>query len=67
MKKTVLLLVASMSLSLFAQKKDKVLITIDGKATKVSEFKRVYEKNLDAIDSKEAKDLNNNLDLFINY
>lgn len=50
-----------------AQKKDKVLITIDDEQIMVSEFKRVYEKNLDAIDNEEAKDLEKNLDLFINY
>lgn len=67
MKKIVLLLFVSLSVSLFSQKKDKVLLTIDGEETKVSEFKRVYEKNLDAIDNKDAKDINKNLDLFINY
>ena len=50
-----------------AQKKDKVLITIDDEQIIVSEFKRVYEKNLDVIDNEEAKDLEKNLDLFINY
>ena len=42
-------------------------MTIDGEEIMISEFKRVYEKNLDAIDNEEAKDLNKNLDLFINY
>lgn len=67
MKKLVLLLVLSVSSIVFAQKKDKVLLTIDGEKTKVSDFKRVYEKNLDAIDNEEAKDVKKNLELYINY
>ncbi|MEO9571785.1 MAG: peptidylprolyl isomerase [Polaribacter sp.] len=67
MKKIVLLFVLSLSISTFAQKKDKTLITIDGKKTTISEFKRIYEKNLDAIDNDEAKSVTKNLELFINY
>jgi peptidyl-prolyl cis-trans isomerase SurA len=52
---------------MLGQKKDKVLVTIDGQEIKVADFKRVYEKNLDAIEDKEAKNVNNNLELFINY
>jgi len=67
MKKIVFLFVLSVSLSVFSQKKDKVLVTIDNEKTKVSEFKRIYEKNLDAIDDDEAKDVAKNLELYINY
>ena len=67
MKKVILLVVLSISMSIFSQKKDKVLVTIDGEKTTVSEFKRVYEKNLDAIDNDEAKSVSKNLDLYINY
>ncbi|AUC23855.1 peptidylprolyl isomerase [Polaribacter sejongensis] len=67
MKKIVLLFVLGASMSVFSQKKEKTLITIDGEKTTVSEFKRVYEKNLDAIDNEEAKSITNNLDLYINY
>ncbi|WP_298883313.1 peptidylprolyl isomerase [uncultured Polaribacter sp.] len=67
MRKIVLLFVLSLSTSIFAQKKDKTLITIDGEKITVSEFKRVYEKNLDAIDNDEAKSVTKNLELFINY
>lgn len=67
MKKIVLLFVLSISISVFSQKKDKVLVTIDGEKTTVSEFKRIYEKNLDAIDDAEAKDVTKNLELYINY
>lgn len=51
----------------FAQKKNKVLVTIDGDDITVAEFKRVYEKNLDAIDNDEAKNVEKNLTLYINY
>ncbi len=67
MRKSVLLVVLSLSMSVFAQKKEKTLLTIDGEKVTVSEFKRVYEKNLDAIDNEEAKDVTKNLDLYINY
>jgi len=67
MKKIGLLFVLSVSLSIFSQDKVKTLITIDGEKITVSDFKRVYEKNLDAIDNEEAKSVSNNLDLYINY
>lgn len=49
----------------FAQK-DKVLLTINDDPVYVSEFKRVYEKNLDQISDSE-KGIDKNLALFINY
>ncbi|MFY7669852.1 peptidylprolyl isomerase [Tenacibaculum sp. MEBiC06402] len=49
----------------FAQK-DKVLLTINDNPVYVSEFKRVYEKNLDQI-SESEKDIDKNLELFVNY
>ena len=67
MRKLVFLALLGCSSIVFAQKKSKVLVTIDGKKTTISEFKRIYEKNLDAIDNEEAKDVEKNLDLFINY
>jgi len=69
MKSKVLLFVLSVSLSfsVFSQKKEKVLVTIDGEKTTVSDFKKVYEKNLDAIDNAEAKSVTKNLELYINY
>ena len=67
MKKIILLFVLSVSLSVFSQGKDKTLLIIDGEKTMVSEFKRVYEKNLDAIDNEEAKSVTKNLELYINY
>ena len=67
MRKLVFLAVLGCSSIVFAQKKSKVLVTIDGEKTTVADFKRIYEKNLDAIDNEEAKDVQKNLDLFINY
>jgi peptidyl-prolyl cis-trans isomerase SurA len=68
MRKSILLvLVLCVSISSYSQKKDKTIITIDGEKTKVSEFKRVYEKNLGAIDSDEAKRVTKNIALYINY
>jgi peptidyl-prolyl cis-trans isomerase SurA len=67
MKKIVLIVILGCSSIVFSQKKDRVLVTIDGEKTMVSDFKRVYEKNLDAIDNEEAKDVEKNLKLFIDY
>lgn len=68
MKKTVLLLLITIAVTgSYAQKKDRVLVTINDKEIKVSEFKRVFEKNLSAIETKEGKDVAKNLELFINY
>ena len=67
MKNLVLLVFLGLSSVIFSQKKSKTLLTIDGEKTTVSDFKRVYEKNLDAIDNDEAKDVEKNLTLFINY
>lgn len=67
MKKLVLLVVLTIATSLVAQKKEKTLVTINNEKISVAEFKRIYEKNLDAIDNEEAKDIDKNLELFINY
>ncbi|WP_298778897.1 peptidylprolyl isomerase [uncultured Polaribacter sp.] len=67
MKKVLLLLVLISSCAVLSTKEDAVLLTIDNEKIKVSEFKRVFEKNLDAIDNDDAKDVSKNLDLFINY
>ncbi len=67
MRKIVLLLSISLSISVFSQDEYKTLMTIDGEKISVSEFKRVYEKNLDLIDSQDAKDITKNLELFISF
>ncbi|MCI2228190.1 peptidylprolyl isomerase [Polaribacter sp. MSW13] len=67
MRKILTLFILSCSLSVFSQQNSKTLLTIDNDKTTVAEFKRVYEKNLDAIDNEESKNVTNNLELFINY
>ena len=68
MRKSILLVVLfSFTMSIFSQKKDKVLLTINNEKINVSEFKKVYERNLNVIDNEEAKNVENNLELFINY
>ena len=51
----------------FSQKSTNTLVTINEEQISVADFKRVYEKNLNAIDNEEAKDIEKNLDLFINF
>jgi peptidyl-prolyl cis-trans isomerase SurA len=68
MKKEILVVIALISsLVVFAQKDDKTIATINGEKITVGEFKKVYEKNLNAIDNEEGKDVAKNLDLYINY
>ena len=54
------------AMNVFSQN-EKTLVTINKEKTTIADFKRIYEKNLDAIDSEEAKDITNNLTLYINY
>lgn len=68
MKKYILFFVLfTFSFNLFSQKETKVLATINGEPILVSDFKKIYEKNLNVIDNEEAKDVQKNLDLFINF
>lgn len=63
-----LFLILLVSLTSFAQsKKDKVLFSIEGEPTYVSEFSRVYKKNLDIIDKKDQKDIQEYFELFLEY
>lgn len=65
--KKILFALLTLSTVTFSQKKQDVLMTIGTEKILVSDFKRVYEKNLDAIDNEEEKDIDKNIDLFINY
>ena len=69
MKNSITLLILLVTtLTCFAQsKKDKVLFTIEGEPTYVSEFARVYKKNLDIIDEKDQKEIEEYFDLFVEY
>lgn len=68
MKRSILfLLFVTISVVTYSQKDNKVIVTINGEKITVADFKKVYEKNLSAIDNEEGKDVEKNLDLFINY
>jgi peptidyl-prolyl cis-trans isomerase SurA len=54
------------SMSVFSQNEE-TLVTINKEKITVADFKRIYEKNLDVIDSEEAKSVTKNLALYINY
>ncbi len=51
----------------FSQDKNDVLLTVDGKPVYVSEFKRVYNKNLDLVKEESQKTIDGYMDLFIDY
>ncbi|QMU65311.1 MAG: peptidylprolyl isomerase [Flavobacteriaceae bacterium] len=68
MKKIIVLICLTLLMTnSYGQKKDKILVTINNEEIKVSEFKRVFEKNLETIETKEGRDVLKNLELFINY
>ncbi len=51
----------------FAQQKDAVLLTIEDEPVYASEFKHVYLKNIDLVKDESQKDVDEYLQLFINY
>jgi peptidyl-prolyl cis-trans isomerase SurA len=61
MKKGLLIALLSVSSIVFSQKKDKVLLAIGNEKVLVSDFMRVYEKNLDAIENEDEKDVQKNI------
>ena len=67
MKKSIVFFMLVVHVLVFSQKKSKTLVTINDSKITVADFKKVYEKNLDAIDNEESKNIHYNLDLFINY
>jgi len=67
MKKNILSICTLLITMCVFSQNEKTLVTINKEKTTVADFKRIYEKNLDAIDSEEAKDVKNNLVLYINY
>ncbi|QIE58908.1 peptidylprolyl isomerase [Rasiella rasia] len=50
-----------------AQEKSDVLLTLDGNPVYASEFKRVYQKNLELVQDERQKTVEGYLDLFIDY
>lgn len=67
MKKIIFLLFILSTLNIFSQKNTDILVTINDEKVSVQDFKRIYERNLDAIDNDESKDIGKNLNLFINF
>lgn len=68
MKKILLSIVLLLSFSFsFAQNNKDVLLTVDGKPVKTSEFIRVYNKNLNLVKDESQKSVDGYLELFIDY
>jgi peptidyl-prolyl cis-trans isomerase SurA len=55
------------AISVSAQKKKDILLTIDDDVILASEFKRVYNKNLDLVQEESQKSVDGYLQLFIDY
>ncbi|MEE9350415.1 MAG: peptidylprolyl isomerase [Flavobacteriaceae bacterium] len=67
-KKIILLLAILIAIPLSAQtKKDKVIFTIDDEPVYVSEFLRVYNKNKNVVSAENRKNIEEYMELFINY
>lgn len=56
-----------LSIYSYSQKDTSVLFKIDDKSVLVSEFKSVFEKNLELLSNENQKDVRGYLDLFINF
>ena len=68
MKKYLLSIIILFAFSMsFAQNKKDILLTVDGKPVYISEFKRVYNKNLNLVQDPKQKSVDGYLDLFIDY
>lgn len=67
MKKIVTLVFSIICYTVIAQDNNDVLFTINNSPTTVGEFKKAYEKNIDLVKDKKARDIDANLDLYINY
>lgn len=52
--------------NVFSQENE-VIFTVDNEPVRASEFKRVYEKNLELIQDDDSKNIDNYLDLYANY
>ena len=66
LKSTLLIAFLIGSVSLFAQKKDAVLLTVDGQDVTLSEFEAVYKKN-NRDEVVDQEDLAEYLELYINF
>ena len=66
-KSIVLILLLIVAQVTMAQENNGVIATVNGKKITVSDFRSIYDRNLDAIDNEDGKDVVKNLELFINY
>lgn len=66
LKTTLLIALLIGSVDLFAQKKDPVLLTVDGQDITLSEFEAVYKKN-NREETVDQEDLKEYLELYINF
>ncbi|WP_271782864.1 peptidylprolyl isomerase [Aquimarina algiphila] len=67
-KKSLLFFLGGVFLTLtYAQEPKDVLFTIDNSPVYISEFKKVYLKNIDLVKDDSQKNVDEYLDLFINY
>ncbi len=67
LKNISILLLMFVTLMATAQKKSKVIMTIDGEPVYTKEFVRVYEKNLDLVQDESQKSVDGYIDLFVDY
>lgn len=67
MKKLLLFFLMVLMTSYSFSQKDKELFRINNSPVMVSEFKQVYEKNLELVVDDSSKDIDKYLELFINY
>ncbi len=67
MKNTLLLVFVMLTTIVSAQKKQDVIFTIDEKPVYVDDFIRVYNKNIDLVQDESQKNIDEYLDLYIDY
>jgi len=63
----ILLIFSMLCISGYSQKKRDILFKINGKPQLVSDFLKNYNKNIDIVADKNQKDINNYLNLYIDY
>ena len=67
MKRLILLIFVLTLNTAWSQKNDEAIMYINGKAVSSAEFENLYTKNLDMVQDPTQKDIDNYLNLFINY
>lgn len=67
MKKSIVFITGLIFNCIVVAQSNKVLLTVNETPVYIDEFKQVYEKNLDLVTDESAKDIDNYLELYINY